>query len=431
MAAVILAAIAIKVASAFVPAPLLLSPPVITTATGAALSTWSAIAGGIGALLYSVGLRDGGGNEFMHVRVNPNAPAEVPGGWSSAPNPANDPVPPSTAGAPTPKWRLFNYPGPSAGQWFNSKNDACSTAAAENKCVRWEIVADGGGTERCYGYATQQGGGCGVGGFTFQTQDFCPTGYTNSGGTCTLSQSTQVRYPANNRCGLRISGGVMTYDSRDPDCDGPPTGVLSPDGKTLQVTAGANRVQVKVNTDGTVSVTQWTANPNGTTTINGAKAGDPASATSSQVESSSQSTTTATGEDAFAQEPSGQPSSGFPDDYARDATVATGNQLQQQANAKLDEIKEQLTTDGVEPGDPVAKEQSDIESVFFNGAFDALKGWTMPARAVACPTWSFDLWGQTYTINAHCALIEDQRALVSTICLLAYALLALFIVLGA
>ncbi len=66
-----------KSAIAFVPVPLLLAPPVVTTVAGLALSTWAAIAGGVGALLYSVGLFDTNGNEFMHVRVNPNAPAEV------------------------------------------------------------------------------------------------------------------------------------------------------------------------------------------------------------------------------------------------------------------------------------------------------------------------------------------------------------------
>ena len=56
---------AAKVATAFVGVPLLFSPPVITTATGAALSTWAAIAAGVGALAYSVGLTDGSGNVFV------------------------------------------------------------------------------------------------------------------------------------------------------------------------------------------------------------------------------------------------------------------------------------------------------------------------------------------------------------------------------
>ena len=72
-----------------------------------------------------------------------------------------------------------------------------------------------------------------------------------------------------------------------------------------------------------------------------------------------------------------------------------------------------------------------IQGAFFPGTFDSLRGWTMPARSVACPTWSFSVWSHTYTIDAHCALIEQQRALMSSICLLVFGIVALFIVLGA
>ncbi len=258
----------------------------------------------------------------------------------------------------------------------------------------------------------------------------CPSGYSLSNGTCTLSNATAVRYPANNRCGLKISGGVMTYDSRDPDCDGPPAGMLSTDGKTLTVTQGGQRIQVKVNADNTVSISQWTPTTSGNTQIDTVKTGDPASSGSSQIKSSSQSTTTATGDDAFSQSPTGQ-SPQFPDDYARDATVAAGNVQLSQINLKLADIKTQLTTDGVTPLDPTPRTQGEIEGVFFPSTFDPLKGWTMPARSVACPTWSFTIWSHSYTIDSHCGLIENQRAVVSTICLLVFALIALFIVLGA
>ena len=41
------------------------------------------------------------------------------------------------------------------------------------------------------------------------------------------------------------------------------------------------------------------------------------------------------------------------------------------------------------------------------------------------------MWSNSYTIDAHCALIESQRALFSAIMLLVWALVALFIVMGA
>jgi hypothetical protein len=432
-----------KSATAFVPVAAFLAPPVVTTATGIALSTWAAIAAGVGALLYSVGLFDTGGNEFMHVRVNPNAPAEVPSGWTAASNPANDPSPPSSAGSPqVTSCSWFN--GSNSGTFgvepggatscmqplINSWNSTpCVTSGGRN--ITMSIGAVNTAINDITIHRTDCNTGSDAGDIHASYSEGCPAGYSQSGSTCNLSNPSSVRYPPNNRCGLKISGGVMTYDSRDPDCDNPPAGMLSTDGKTLTVTSGANRVQVKINADSTVTVTQWTPSSSGTTTtINSAKTGDPASPSSSQIKTTSQSTTTATGDDAFAQSPSAQTPQ-FPDDYARDATVAAGNATLGQINTRLGDIKTQLTTDGNTPSDPTSRGQSDIEGVFFPGTFDSLKGWTMPARAVACPTWSFTIWGHGYTIESHCGLIENQRAVVSTICLLVYALIALFIVLGA
>ncbi len=426
MAALIATLIVAKSVSAFVGVPLLFAPPVVTTATGLALSTWAAIAAGVGAMLYTIGLRDNAGNEFMRVRVNPNAPAEVPSGWTAASNAANDPIPPNTAGGPTTQYALVGV-----NLFFNTAQMACDAFYQSNGQSGGHIVY--APTATCSSASTI---GCcfgneGGGNIAFYTQTSCPTGYTNTSGTCTLSNASAVRYPANSRCGLRISGGVMTYDSRDPDCDTPPAGMLSTDGKTLTVTQGGQRVQVKINTDGTVTVTQWTPSASGTTTtMNSARAGDPASASSSQIKSASQSTTTATGEDAFSQAPAGQTPQ-FPDDYARDATVAAGNAVLGQINTKLADIKTQLTTDGMQPSDPTPRSQGDVEGIFFPGTFDPLKSWSMPARSVACPTWSFTIWSHSYTLDSHCSLIENQRAVVSTICLLVYALIALFIVLGA
>ena len=98
---------AAKLAFGFAPIALVLAPPVVTTVGGLALSTWAAIAAGVGALIYSIGLSDGNGNQFMNIRVNPNAPQTVPAGWTPSSTPGGDPTPPGSASSQV-LWRSVN-----------------------------------------------------------------------------------------------------------------------------------------------------------------------------------------------------------------------------------------------------------------------------------------------------------------------------------
>ena len=436
---------AAKLATAFVGVPLLFSPPVITTATGAALSTWAAIAAGVGALAYSVGLTDGNGNVFMTVPVNPNAPQAVPSGWAQNTDPSQPPMPPAS------------NPGQTS-TCFNAASSVCSPTNTQSGLdAAWvqhlnqssgrsclEAFGRGSGTTTYNAYPGQGGYyqecGCDFcsGPLPRPTDTHsttvCPVGYTQGlSGSCDLTSPNDVPYPPDNRCGLKFSGGVMSFDSRDPDCSGAPPDLVSSDGKMVQATSGGSRVQVKINADGSATITQWTPTSIGNTTINSVTTGSASAPGSSTIQSSSQSTTSGTGQSAFSQTPSATTSSGsgFPDDYARDATVAAGNVRLGQIDSKLADIKTKLSSDESKADDPTPRSDSEIQGAFFPGTFDALRGWSMPARAVACPTWSFSVWGHNYTIDAHCTLIEQQRAIMSSICLLVFGIAALFIVLGA
>jgi hypothetical protein len=224
----------------------------------------------------------------------------------------------------------------------------------------------------------------------------------------------------------------MSYDSRDPDCDdtAPAQIVKSPDGKTLTATSAnaAQQTKIEVETDGSLQVTSWTPSStgNGTSTVNSVKIASPESATSTQIQSVTQGTVNGVGTDAFQVAPtsSQQP---FPDDYSREGT-------QQSVLTKLGEVKtalEDLTKSADEPADPEPKTSDEISGVFFPDTFTSLQSWQLPARAVACPTWSFAVFSHSYTIDTHCALIEQQRGTFSAIMLLIWSLAALFIVLGA
>jgi hypothetical protein len=436
LAVFVLLALLAKPVGAFVGVPLLFAAPVIEAA-GATFATWAALAAGVGATLFSVKLQDDSGNEFLRVRLNPNSPAYVPSGWTPAPNSYDDPLPPGTA-AP-----VFSYGGGSTGvsPFVSSPAGACNS---------WLSGCQGGFCGGPYTLTSTANGtcsytypGCGSvcsGSGSYNTAVGCPTGYTFNGSTCNLTSAPSVAYPPDNRCGLKFSAGTMSYDSRDPDCASP-SGTspavgqvnLSTDGKTLTVTntAGTQRVQVAVQTDGSVKITTWTPSSTDptTTTIQTATVSNPAS--TPKVTTTQQSVTNSTGSTAFTQTSSPGTSNDkpitFPDDYSREAT-------QQAVLAKLGDVKtsvDNLTKAADAPADPVALTSDDINGVFFPDTFTTLHAWQMPARAVACPTWSFSVFSHSYTIDAHCALIENQRAFFSSIMLLVWSLAALFIVLGA
>jgi hypothetical protein len=65
------------------------------------------------------------------------------------------------------------------------------------------------------------------------------------------------------------------------------------------------------------------------------------------------------------------------------------------------------------------------------GLFPALKSFSVPAHSGICPVGEFELWGNSFVIDAHCALFEGMRSVISAVSLLCFALLALFKLLSA
>lgn len=405
--------------------------PIFYSPAGAALAN-AAI--GIGAVIGAIGiLGTPSDSQPQEKLMMPAAIKDVPQGWSPNADPTQPPMPPATAN-PTHYWRVDSpvvLPGP-----YDSA-DAAAAAGCANANRSGPLYC-GGATAGFY--ACTEGGAfsCANPPYTsygqVTQQSTCPAGYGSDGsGGCVVTNPDAVRYPVDNQCGLKFSAGTMSFDSRDPDCDGsPPPGVsVSSDGKTWTSngTAGASGTTVTVNANGSITIRSAQPQPDGTTKIDTWTIANP-SAGPAAVTQTSSSAVTGQGPDArdAAGNPIGSPVGDkiqFPDDYAREGT-------QQTAVQRLTQIEDALTkTDSAAPADPTPKAQSDIESVFFPGTFQGLLSWQLPARTVACPTWSFSLWGQTYTIDAQCTLIEQQRATMSAICLLVYGLVALFIVLGA
>ena len=411
---------------AFVPAAAAFYPVFQTTA-GSVISGAAAI----GALLGSVLIMNSDTNEPVLKLQMPAAIKDVPSGWTGASDPTQPPLPPATA-AFTTHWEV-DSPGHLAGPYGSADDAAAAGCAAANRGGAQYCGGTTNGYYLCEGFTTCNAFGA-FGAVSQQVS--CPAGYVAGGGGCNLDNANNVIYPPTSRCGLKFSAGTMSFDSRDPGCNGtPPDAIVrSSDGKTVTATGtnGNSKVQIKVETDGSITITTASPNADGSTTISVTRATNPGSGApdagritqvgSAKVTGQGPDAINATPQTVGANAPSPQP---FPDDYAREGTLQSSVQ-------RLTQIQDAVTkTDSAAPSDPTAKTQSDLEGVFFPNTFQGLLSWQLPARGVACPTWSFSLWGHTYTIDAHCTLIEQQRAVMSSICLLVYGLIALFIVLGA
>lgn len=107
----------------------------------------------------------------------------------------------------------------------------------------------------------------------------------------------------------------------------------------------------------------------------------------------------------------------FPDDYAREPT--------------LKEIRDALTQQSEAPDAPASRTASEISESFFNGTFDALKGWSMPGHSSQCPTGSFSALGSTFVIDSHCTLISNHWGVLQAAMIVVWSIAALWIVLRA
>lgn len=114
----------------------------------------------------------------------------------------------------------------------------------------------------------------------------------------------------------------------------------------------------------------------------------------------------------------------FPDDYARQATTLASSQT-------LSKIETALTKVDAAPADPVVPDAAEFQTAFFSGTFDALKGWRLPAHSSQCPSGSIPLFGDSFTVNAHCQLFADQSESLNAAMAVVWTIAALFIVLKA
>ncbi len=65
------------------------------------------------------------------------------------------------------------------------------------------------------------------------------------------------------------------------------------------------------------------------------------------------------------------------------------------------------------------------------GLFPSFKNFTVPAHSGECPKPAFDAFGKHFVMDSHCTMFEQNRSVLTGFMLLAFALIAIFIVLSA
>lgn len=265
----------------------------------------------------------------------------------------------------------------------------------------------------------------------------CPSGYTVSGSGCVLSSPRKAVSDGRSDLFVNSSGGI-SWLSWHADKDAPPKNASLPSdcngcGRIWGTNANGQPFVTTITPNasgGSDIVTQTQYSSAGSTGVRtDAISVSPSGVVSSGTSTSSPGSISTSGADGVAPtvQTSGRTASDpivFPDDYARQ-----GTQVQVAANTQsiADAFKTPAT--GVE--NPVIPGTSDFEGVFFKGFFDNLTSWVPPSHSSACPTSSFDAFGETFTFNAHCHLVDNNFAAVRQAMAVVYLLIAMFIVLRA
>lgn len=142
----------------------------------------------------------------LMVQIDPKAPVATPTGWTAPTSGNVQPTPPSST-SPSPLYcnAHVSCPTPALGSggWRLTQDAACQVYVAGS---HWDSS-----TTLC---TTSTGSTFGQN----ATALVCPTGYSNSGQSCALSDASVVSKPADGRCFIVRTGNTYGADPNDPDC---------------------------------------------------------------------------------------------------------------------------------------------------------------------------------------------------------------------
>lgn len=442
-------------AFAFVPVGAVILPPVISTVSGAISLAGTAAAALLGMYVMYATIEDQYGNA-VRVPLGPNAnnqpPApSVPSTVAANQTGGGSPVSPSTVN----NWCSSHS---ASGVYMNcgvtymgesTREGACAAAGYSGyntytgNCVGQIGSLGTVSVQTCPSGYTLNGGICQPPPYVYE----CPSGYTLNGTSCQLTVSPRL-VGDDKTCDLLLSmGQFATAD--DMNCgstaDGSKVSPLLRDGKALAYGTNSNGQpllwevrpstptwpyytltqyeQVQTATQTQVKTTEIQIDPQTsqvTSVTTSTSPGSLASPTASSVPTQTDPQTQPTSQEntpTVQTRPGEQLIPEFPSDYAREPTVQ--------------QIRDALTQQSSAPVDPASRTSSEITESFFNGTFDALKGWSLPGHSSQCPTGSFDALGSTHVIDAHCTLISNHFGVLQAAMIVVWSVVALWIVLRA
>lgn len=275
------------------------------------------------------------------VQIDPKAPIATPSGWTEPVAPSPYPTPPGTAGA------ALVGPVVSVGDMpafcLSSPVGTKFQYLGQQSLV---VGANNAGAEPGFSFGDNCGGAVGSPEFRqrWGKTNNCPAGYSNSGGTCVLTNASIVQKPSDSRCYIVRTGNTYAADPNDPDCAA---------GMPAEWSAGPNSITWtgRGNGDGggSVAIDPGT----GEVTIIGKKQNSDATTTTTTIKGSAPNASAAPGagvtvkgisettQPGVGSEAGALPGSEFPTDYNRETT-------QQSVAAKLDAITGVLTP-GADP----------------------------------------------------------------------------------
>lgn len=224
-------------------------------------------------------------NKKLEVKLNPKDPMATPAGWTAPAAGNPEPIPPSGASQQVQTGSLrVNENGNSyatsyasallqcQGRYPSSSypNTTCtSVEAGPSRNIPTSTLTDNANgqvivtTQLTMYCDTANGFALNTSGQYACVKNGCPTGYTVSGATCTLSDASVVQKPADGKAEIKRVGNVLYVDARDT-ADGLPPGVtVAPDQVKVVSNDGQKTVTTKINADGTATVTQDVARTDG------------------------------------------------------------------------------------------------------------------------------------------------------------------------
>jgi len=346
----------------------------------------------------------------------------IPAGYTTTGTGANCAlVPPATA--PTTSYKRFGITDTPAWHVAPSytalASQVCSNMYLPTVKTVASIAAGGGGacletSATCTVACT--GGGAG----TMGTITSCPSGYTNTAGTCNLTNAAIVQKPVDGVCTIIRTNNSYTADANDADCSATGAPAVNSDKVTAQKPDGSTAT-VQAMPDGTTKVTTTTPDNTGQVT----DALDIYVGADNKVKGSATSQAPGVGTGSGALTPSGSGATSSDVAAVKSSVDAAKSQAATDAAAakgKLDEIADDLkpSTNVGAPAlptslyTPTGKTMGGVLTTFKDNMqqkpfYAAATGFfNVSINSGACPIWETQAWVFHIRFDQQCSQTMQQ-----------------------